>query len=189
MLSEITSYIDTPKGDKQIGLFSRLHRDRIIFCFDAIDDDVAQMVVAQLLALDALGHEDIHLYINSPGGGVTAGLAIIDAMDLVTSDVCTYGIGSCASMGAMLLAAGTQGKRHGLKHCEIMIHQVLGTVSGQATDVEITADQLKKTKNQLNMMLAAYTGQPIDKIKRDTERDYYMNAEKALAYGLVDEVL
>ena len=178
------------KGERSYDIYSRLLKDRIIFLGGEINDDTANLVVAQLLFLEADDPDkDISLYINSPGGSVTAGMAIYDTMQYIRCDVSTICIGMAASMGAFLLAAGAKGKRRALPNCEIMIHQPLGGARGQATDVAIQAEQLLKIKKKLNEILSARTGQPIDKIQVDTERDNYMSAEAAKAYGIVDEII
>lgn len=178
------------KGERSYDIYSRLLKDRIIFLGGEIDDDTANLVVAQLLFLEADDPDkDICLYINSPGGSVTAGMAIYDTMQYIRCDVSTICIGMAASMGAFLLASGAKGKRRALPNCEIMIHQPLGGARGQATDVAIQAEQLLKIKKKINDILSARTGQPIDKIQADTERDNYMSAEAAKAYGLVDEII
>ena len=178
------------KGELSYDIYSRLLKDRIIFLGGEINDDTANLVVAQMLFLEADDPDkDISLYINSPGGSVTAGMAIYDTMQYIRCDVSTICIGMAASMGAFLLAAGAKGKRRALPNCEIMIHQPLGGARGQATDVAIQAEQLLKIKKKLNEILSARTGQPIDKIQVDTERDNYMSAEAAKAYGIVDEII
>ena len=178
------------KGERSYDIYSRLLKDRIIFLGGEINDDTANLVVAQMLFLEADDPDkDISLYINSPGGSVTAGMAIYDTMQYIRCDVSTICIGMAASMGAFLLAAGAKGKRRALPNCEIMIHQPLGGARGQATDVAIQAEQLLKIKKKLNEILSARTGQPIDKIQVDTERDNYMSAESAKAYGIVDEII
>ncbi len=189
MLPQIIISSTTPAGEKNIELFSRMYKDRIVFCFSEINDELAASIIAQLLALDSQSHEDIHLYINSPGGSVTSGLAIIDTMNLVSSDINTCAFGMCASMGAVVLAAGAKGKREALEHARILIHQVLGQTSGQATDIEIAAAEIKKTKDELNRLLAEYTGQPLEVIAKDTERDHHFDAQSAMEYGLIDKVL
>lgn len=178
------------KGERSYDIYSRLLKDRIIFLGGEINDDTANLIVAQMLFLEADDPDkDISLYINSPGGSVTAGMAIYDTMQYIRCDVSTICIGMAASMGAFLLAAGAKGKRRALPNCEIMIHQPLGGARGQATDVAIQAEQLLKIKKKLNEILSARTGQPIDKIQVDTERDNYMSAEAAKAYGIVDEII
>jgi ATP-dependent Clp protease, protease subunit len=180
----------TGRGEESYDLFSRLMKDRIIFLGTAIDDDVANVVIAQLLFLQMSdGKKDINMYINSPGGSVTAGLAIYDTMQFLTCDVNTYCIGMAASMGAVLLAAGTKGKRYALPNSDIMIHQVSGGARGTASDVERTVEFMFKLKKRLIRILAAHTGKSEDQVKLDSDRDYYMSAEEAKAYGLVDEVV
>ncbi|AFQ46157.1 MULTISPECIES: ATP-dependent Clp endopeptidase proteolytic subunit ClpP [Desulfosporosinus] len=183
----------TNRGERSYDIYSRLLKDRIIFLGGGIDDDVANLVVAQMLFLEAEDPEkDINLYINSPGGSITAGMAIYDTMQYIRSDVRTICIGMAASMGAFLLASGTKGKRVALPNSEVLIHQPLiggHGLSGQATEIEIHAKQLLRTKAKMNKILAERTGQPIEKVEKDTERDYYMTAEEAKEYGLVDQVL
>jgi len=180
----------TNRGERAYDIYSRLLKDRIIFIGTPIDDDVANLVVAQLLFLAAEDPEkDIHLYINSPGGSVTAGLAIYDTMQYIKPDVSTICVGMAASMGALLLAAGAKGKRFALPNSEIMIHQPLGGVRGQASDIKIHADWILRTKERLNRILAERTGQPLEKIERDTDRDHFMSAEEAKEYGIIDAVI
>ena len=180
----------TGRGERAYDIYSRLLKDRIIFLGDEVNDATAGLVVAQLLFLEAEDPDkDIHLYINSPGGSVTAGMAIYDTMQYIKPDVSTICIGLAASMGAFLLTAGAKGKRFALPNSEIMIHQPLGGAKGQATDVEIHAKWLLKTKDKLNKLLAENSGQPLEKIQMDTERDNFMSAEEAKEYGLVDEVI
>ena len=180
----------TGRGERSYDIYSRLLKDRIIFIGTAIDDQVANAVIAQLLFLQMEDpKKDIHLYINSPGGSVTAGLAIYDTMQFVTSDVTTYCLGMAASMGAVLLAAGTRGKRYALPNSDIMIHQVSGGAQGQASDVERTVEYMFKLKRRLIKILADHCGQPEDKVKFDSDRDYYMSAKEAKDYGLVDSVV
>jgi ATP-dependent Clp protease protease subunit len=180
----------TSRGERAYDIYSRLLRDRIIFLGTPIDDLVANTVIAQFLFLEADDPDkDIYLYLNSPGGIVTAGLAIYDTMNYIKSPVSTICIGQAASMGALLLAAGTKGKRFSLPHARIMIHQPMGGFQGQVTDVEIHAKEMLKMKDTLNKILANHTGQPIEKIHEDTDRDYFMSGEDAKAYGLVDEVI
>ena len=183
----------TSRGERSYDIYSRLLKDRIIFLGGAIDDDVSNLVVAQMLFLEAEDPEkDINLYINSPGGSITAGMAIYDTMQYIRSDVRTICIGMAASMGAFLLTAGAKGKRVALPNSEVLIHQPLiggHGLSGQATEIEIHAKQLLQTKAKMNRILAERTGQPIEKVERDTERDYYMTADEAKEYGLVDQVL
>ncbi|MBD2870484.1 ATP-dependent Clp endopeptidase proteolytic subunit ClpP [Paenibacillus arenilitoris] len=180
----------TNRGERSYDIYSRLLKDRIIFLGSAIDDDVANSVIAQLLFLAADDPEkDIHLYINSPGGSVTAGMGIYDTMQFIKPDVSTICMGMAASMGSLLLTAGAKGKRFALPNAEVMIHQPLGGVRGQATDIKIHADWILKTKQKLNQIYVERTGQPYDKIDRDTDRDYFMSADEALAYGLIDKVI
>ena len=180
----------TGRGERSYDIFSRLLEDRIIFLGEEVTDASASLIVAQMLFLEAKDPEkDIQLYINSPGGSVTAGMAIFDTMQYIKCDVSTICIGMAASMGAFLLAAGTKGKRYALPNSEIMIHQPLGGMQGQATDIQIHAERLVKMKHHLNEILSERTGQPLDVIMADTERDNFMSAEQAKAYGLVDEVI
>ncbi|WP_424768111.1 ATP-dependent Clp endopeptidase proteolytic subunit ClpP [Paenibacillus sp. sgz302251] len=180
----------TNRGERSYDIYSRLLKDRIIFLGSAIDDDVANSVIAQLLFLAADDPEkDIHLYINSPGGSVTAGMAIFDTMQYIKPEVSTICMGMAASMGSLLLTAGAKGKRFALPNAEVMIHQPLGGVRGQASDIKIHADWILKTKQKLNQIYVDRTGQPYDKIDRDTDRDNFMSAEEALAYGLIDKVI
>jgi ATP-dependent Clp protease protease subunit len=178
------------RGERSFDIYSRLLRDRIIFLGTEIGDDVANVVVAQLLFLEADDPEkDIHLYINSPGGSVTAGLAIYDTMQFVRPDVNTTCIGQAASMAAWLLAAGTPGKRTALSNARVMIHQPMGGARGQATDIDIQATEILKLRARMNEILAQHTGKPIDQIASDTERDFYLSAEEAATYGIVDTVV
>lgn len=180
----------TNYGERAYDIYSRLLKDRIIFLSGAIDDAMANTVVAQLLFLDSLDSDkDIQLYINSPGGSVTAGLAIYDTMQYVKSDVSTICVGMAASMGAVLLASGEKGKRLCLPNSEVMIHQIMGGVEGQATDIEITAKHILKMKERLNNILVDHTGQPYKKIEEDTDRDYFMTAQEAKAYGIIDKIV
>ena len=180
----------TNRGERSYDIYSRLLKDRIIFLGSAIDDDVANLVIAQLLFLAAEDPEkDIHLYINSPGGSVTAGMGIYDTMQFIKPDVSTICVGMAASMGSLLLTAGAPGKRFALPNSEIMIHQPLGGVRGQASDIKIHADWILKTKEKLNRIYVERTGQPYEKIERDTDRDNFMSAEEAVAYRLVDRVI
>ena len=180
----------TGTGERAYDIYSRLLKDRIIMLGTPIDDHIANLIVAQLLFLEAEDPEkDIYLYINSPGGVVTAGLAIYDTMQYIKPDVVTICMGQAASMGAVLLAAGAKGKRFALPHARIMIHQPLGGFQGQATDIEIHAKEILRLKRMLNEILSNHTGQPIEKIEQDTERDYFMSAEEAKEYGLIDKVL
>jgi len=180
----------TAGGERAYDIYSRLLKDRIIFLGDGIDDQIANIIIAQLLFLESQDKtKDIKLYINSPGGSVTAGLAIIDTMNLIKPDVATICVGMAASMGAMLLSAGAKGKRFVLPNSEVMIHQVLGGAEGQASDIKIRAERIIKMKDDLNRMLAENTGQPFAKVEKDTDRDYFMTAEQALAYGIVDKII
>ncbi len=191
----VLSYIPTvieasSNGEKSFDIFSRLLRERIIFLGEEIDDELANSIVAQLLVLDAENPEkDIMMYINSPGGVITAGMAIYDTMKHVRADVCTICLGEAASMGAFLLSGGTKGKRMALPSASIMIHQPLGGAQGQATDIEIEAKEILRMKKELNTLLAEHTGQTIEKIYADTERDNYMSAQEAVEYGLIDKVI
>jgi ATP-dependent Clp protease protease subunit len=180
----------TNMGERAYDIYSRLLKDRIIFLGSPIDDDVANIVIAQLLFLDSQDpKEDIRMYINSPGGSVTSALAIYDTMQYVRADVSTICVGLAASAGAVLLAAGAKGKRMALPNSEVMIHQVLGGAQGQATEVEIHAKHILKTRDRLNRMLARHTGQKLAKIEKDTDRDYFMSADEAKSYGIVDKVI
>lgn len=180
----------TGRGERGYDIYSRLLVDRIVFLGTPVDDMVANVIIAQLLFLQMTDpKKDIHLYINSPGGSVTAGLAIYDTMQFLTCDVNTYCIGQAASMGAVLLAAGTKGKRYGLPNARIMIHQPWGGVQGQASDISIQAKEILRLKDRLNEILAHHTGQTLDQIGRDTDRDRFMSAEEARVYGLVDGVV
>ena len=180
----------TGRGERAYDIYSRLLKDRIIFLSDEVNDTTASLVVAQLLFLEAEDPDkDIHLYINSPGGSVTAGMAIYDTMQYIKPDVSTICIGLAASMGAFLLNAGAKGKRFALPNSEIMIHQPLGGAKGQATDIEIHDKGILKIRERLNQILSERTGQPIEKIQEDTERDNFMSAQEAKEYGLIDEVI
>jgi len=180
----------TGHGERSYDIYSRLLKDRIIFLGEQIDEHIASLVIAQLLFLEAEDSEkDINMYINSPGGTVTAGMAIYDTMQYIRADVSTICIGMAASMGALLLTAGAKGKRFSLPNSEIMIHQPLGGVQGQAEDIKIHAEHILKTRERLNKILAERTGQPLDQIALDTDRDNFMSAEEALKYGLIDKVL
>ena len=179
----------TGRGERAYDIYSRLLNDRIIFLSDEVNDATASLVVAQLLFLEAQDPDkDISFYINSPGGSVTAGMAIYDTMNFIKCDVSTICIGMAASMGAFLLSAGTKGKRIALPHSEIMIHQPLGGAQGQASDIKIRADLILRTRDMLNKILAENTGKPIEQIERDTDRDYFMTAEQALEYGIIDKI-
>ena len=180
----------TGRGERAYDIYSRLLKDRIVFIGTPIDDTIANAIIAQLLFLQMEDpKKDINIYLQSPGGYVTAGLAIYDTMQFMTCDVATYCIGQAASMGAVLLAAGTKGKRFALPNAKVMIHQPLGGAQGQASDISIQAKEILKTKQRLNEILAFHTGKPIEQIEKDTDRDYYLSAEEAKAYGLVDEVV
>lgn len=180
----------TGRGERGYDIYSRLLVDRIIFLGTPVDDMVANIIIAQLLFLQMNDpKKDIHLYINSPGGSVTAGLAIYDTMQFLTCDVNTYCIGQAASMGAVLLAAGTRGKRFALPNARIMIHQPWGGVQGQATDISIQAKEILRLKDRLNEILAFHTGKNLDALQKDTDRDFFMSADESKAYGLVDEVV
>ncbi len=180
----------TGRGERSYDIFSRLLNDRIVFLSDEVNDATASLVVAQLLFLESQDPvKDISFYINSPGGSVTAGMAIYDTMQFIKCDVSTICIGMAASMGAFLLSAGTKGKRFALPHSEIMIHQPLGGARGQATDIQIQAEQILRVKKTLNEILAANTGKPVKTIEKDTDRDNYMTAQEALEYGLIDKIL
>lgn len=178
------------RGERAYDIYSRLLKDRIIFLGSGIDDDVANVIVAQLLFLAAEDAEkDIYLYINSPGGSITAGMAIYDTMQYIKPDVSTICVGMAASMGSFLLMAGAKGKRFSLPNSEVMIHQPLGGVRGQASDIQIHAEWIIKTREKMNRIYAERTGQPIEKIERDTDRDNFLSAEEAKEYGLIDEVI
>ena len=180
----------TSRGERAYDIYSRLLKERVIFLVGPVEDHMANLVVAQLLFLESENPDkDIHLYINSPGGAVTAGMAIYDTMQFVNCDVSTMVIGQAASMGALLLAGGSKGKRFSLPHSRVMIHQPLGGVQGQATDIEIHAKEILHTRERLNKILSDHTGQPIEKIAVDTDRDNFMSAEASVNYGLIDKVL
>ena len=178
------------KGDKAFDIYSRLLAERIVFLKSEVTDETANLIVAQLLFLDADDPErDITLYINSPGGSVTAGMAVYDAMNQIRCDVCTVCVGFAASMGAFLLSSGTHGKRYALPNARIMIHQPSGGAQGVASDIEVAAREILRIKETINKILAANTGQPLEKIERDSDRDFFMSAEEAKAYGLIDGVI
>ena len=180
----------TGRGERAYDIYSRLLEDRIVFIGDVVTDALANAVIAQLLFLQKENKtQDINLYVNSPGGSVTAGLAIYDTMQFVQPDVATYCIGQASSMGAVLLAAGTKGKRFALPHARVMIHQPWGGVQGTAADISIQAEEILRMRKRINEILAKHTGQPIEKIAKDTDRDFFMSAEESKAYGLVDEVI
>ena len=176
-------------SERAYDIYSRLLKDRIIILSGEIDDNLSNIIVAQLLYLDSINHDDINLYINSPGGSITAGMAIYDTMNFIKSDVSTICIGMAASMGAFLLSSGCRGKRFCLPNSEVMIHQPLGGAQGQATEIKIAAERILKLKKKLNRILSINTGKDIDTIDHDTERDYFLNSDEALEYGLVDEIL
>lgn len=176
-------------GERSYDIYSRLLKNRIIFITGEIDDCLSNSIVAQLLYLDSISHEDISLYINSPGGSVTSGLAIYDTMNFVKSDVNTICYGICASMAAVLLSSGTKGKRYILKNADVMIHQVLGKSEGQASDIKIATDRILDLKYRLNSIISKNTGKSIKTIEKDTDRDNYLNASEALEYGLVDKII
>ena len=177
-------------GERAYDIYSRLLNERIIFLGGPIDDHVANLVIAQLLYLDhSDSKKDIHLYINSPGGSVTAGLAIVDTMNFVKADVSTICVGIAASMGALLLSSGAKGKRFCLPNSEVMIHQVMGGAEGQASDIAINAKHILRTKDTLNKILAKNTGKPVAQVEKDSDRDYYMSAEEAKKYGIIDEIV
>lgn len=179
----------TSRGERSYDIYSRLLKDRIIILSGEITDVNSNTIVAQLLYLDSINNDDISLYINSPGGSVNGGLAIYDTMNHIKSDVSTICVGIAASMAALLLSSGTPGKRYALPNSEIMIHQPLGGVQGQATDIKIAAERILKLKNKLNIMLAKNTGQELKKVEMDTERDNFMNAKESLEYGIIDKIL
>ncbi len=180
----------THRGERAFDIYSRLLKERIIFLGTPVTDEVANIIVAQLVFLEAEDPEkDIHLYINSPGGSVTAGMAIYDTMQYVRPDVATLCMGQAASMGALLLAAGKKGKRSALNHARILIHQPLGGFQGQATDIDIHAREILRVKDELNHILMRHTGQPLEKVQRDTDRDYFMGPKEAITYGIIDEIV
>ena len=180
----------TSRGERAYDIFSRLLKDRIVFLGSPITDAVADTVIAQLLVLESENPEkDVFLYVNSPGGHVTAGLAIYDTIQYIKPDVATMCIGQAASMGAVLLSAGTPGKRYALPHSRVLLHQVLGGFEGQATEVDIHAKEILRIKDEINLILAKHTGQPIDRIEKDTERDFFLTAQDANDYGIVDAII
>jgi ATP-dependent Clp protease protease subunit len=180
----------TARGERAYDIYSRLLKERVIFLVGEIEQHMANLIIAQLLFLESVNPEkDVNLYINSPGGVVTAGLAIYDTMQFIKPDVSTLCIGHAASAGALVLAAGTKGKRYGLPHSTVMIHQVLGGYQGQGTDIQIHAKETLRISETLNAILARHTGQPIEQIRKDTERDYFMSPEDAVTYGLIDKVI
>jgi ATP-dependent Clp protease protease subunit len=177
------------RGERAYDIYSRLLKDRIIFIGSAIDDVVANVVIAQMLFLQMEDRErDVNVYINSPGGVITAGMAIYDTMQFIKPDVCTYCVGQAASMAAVLLAAGAKGKRYALPNARVMIHQPWGGAQGQASDIGIQAKEILKMRDRINEILAKHTGKPLDKIQKDTDRDYFMSSQEALEYGIVDEI-
>ncbi|MCM1370764.1 MAG: ATP-dependent Clp protease proteolytic subunit [Clostridium sp.] len=176
-------------SERAYDIYSRLLKDRIIIISDEINDNSANIVVAQLLYLDSINHDDISLYINSPGGSITSGMAIYDTMNFIKSDVSTICIGMCASMAAFLLSSGKKGKRYALPNSEVMIHQPLGGAQGQATEIKIAAERILKLKSKLNKILSIQTGKDLKQIEIDTERDHFLDAEEALEYGLIDKIL
>ena len=186
----IPTVIDKVNNSERVyDIYSRLLKDRIIIINGEINNEIANSVVAQLLFLDSLNNEDISVYINSPGGSVTDGMAIYDTMNFINSDVSTIGIGMCASMGAFLLSSGTKGKRYVLPNCEVMIHQPLGGAQGQATEIKIAAEHILKTKDKLNRILSKNTGKDLDIIEKDTDRDNFMDSNEALNYGIIDKII
>lgn len=176
-------------GEKIYDIYSKLLNSRIIILNGEINDDLSSIIISELLYLDSLNHEDIYLYINSPGGSVTSGLAIFDTINYIKSDVVTVGLGLCASMGAILLASGTKGKRLSLPNTEIMIHQVSSGAEGMASDIKIHAERILDTKKKLNSILASLTNKSISKINKDTDRDYYLNPKEAISYGIIDKII
>lgn len=178
------------RGERAYDIYSRLLRERIVFLGTAVDDSIANVIIAQILFLESEDpSKEIYLYINSPGGHITSGLAIYDTMQYVKAPIVTTCIGQAASMGAVLLAGGEKGKRFALPHSRILIHQPLGGVQGQATDIDIQAKEILRMREELNRILMLHTGQPIEKVEKDTERDYYMSAEQAVEYGIIDQIL
>ena len=176
-------------GERSYDIFSRLLKDRIIFLSGEIDDNISNTIVSELLYLDSLNHDDIYLYINSPGGSITSGMAIMDTMNFIKSDVRTICLGMAASMAAFLLSCGTKGKRFALPNAEVMIHQPLGGVNGQATEIKIAAERILKLKKKLNEILSKNTNQKLEKIEIDTERDYFLSAIEAKEYGIIDDII
>ena len=186
----IPTVIDKVNNSERVyDIYSRLLKDRIIIINGEINNELANSVVAQLLFLDSLNNEDISIYINSPGGSVTDGMAIFDTMNFINSDVSTIGMGMCASMGAFLLSSGTKGKRYALPNCEVMIHQPLGGAQGQATEIKIAAEHILKTKDKLNKILSNNTRKDLNIIEKDTDRDNFMTSNEALKYGIIDEII
>ncbi len=180
----------SPQGERAYDIYSRLLKERIVFLGDAIDDHIANTIIAQLLFLESESQDkEIKMYVNSPGGSVTAGLAIYDTMQYVKPDIATICVGMAASMGAVLLSAGAKGKRFALPNAEIMIHQIMGGAQGQAVDIKIQAEHILKIKDRLNDILVKHTGQTLERIDKDTDRDYFMSAKEALEYGIVDKII
>lgn len=180
----------TGRAERAYDIYSRLLKDRIIFIGTPIDDNVANLIIAQILFLQSEDAEkDINVYINSPGGSVTSGLAIYDTMQFVKPDICTYCVGQAASMGALLLTAGTKNKRYALPHARIMIHQPWGGVQGAAEDIHIQAKEILRLRDRINELIAYHTGHPVEKVRKDTDRDYFMNTEEAKEYGIIDKVI
>ena len=179
----------TSNGERVYDLYSKLLEDRIILLSNEITDNTANIIISELLYLDSISHDDISIYINSPGGSITSGMAIYDTMNYIKSDVSTICIGMAASMGAFLLSSGTKGKRYALPNSEIMIHQPLGGAQGQATEIKIAATRILKIKDKLNKILSKNTNKPLKQIETDTERDYFMDSKEALEYGIIDEIL
>lgn len=178
------------RGERAFDIYSRLLKERIIFLGSAIDDDVSNLIIAQMLFLESEDPDkELYFYINSPGGNVSSGLAIYDTMNYIKPTVCTFCMGMAASMGALLLASGEKGKRFALPHSKVLIHQPLGAFRGQATDIDIQAREILRLKDELNRILAHHTDQPLERIEADTERDYYMNGQQAKDYGLIDEII
>ncbi len=187
---KIPFIVDTDNRKETVyDIYSKLLKERIIFIEGEINDEVANLVVSELLYLDSISNEDINIYINSPGGSITAGMAIYDTMNYIKSDTVTIGIGLCASMAAFLLSSGTKGKRYSLSNTEIMIHEPLGGVNGQATEIKIVAERILKIKKKLNKILSKNTKKPLSKIEKDVERDYYMDSDEALKYGIIDKII
>ena len=186
----IPTVIDKVNNSERVyDIYSRLLKDRIIIINGEINNELTNSVVAQLLFLDSLNNEDISIYINSPGGSVTDGMAIYDTMNFINSDISTIGMGMCASMGAFLLSSGTKGKRYALPNCEVMIHQPLGGAQGQATEIKIAAEHILKTKDKLNKILSNNTNKSLDIIEKDTDRDNFMTSNEALEYGIIDKII
>ena len=179
----------TSSGERVYDLYSRLLQDRIILLSGEIDDNLSNIIVSELLYLDSINHEDINIYINSPGGSITSGMAIYDTMNFIKSDVSTICVGMAASMAAFLLSSGKKGKRYSLKNAEVMIHQPLGGAQGQATEIKIAAERILRIKDKMNKILARNTNKDVKEIEKDTERDYFMTSDEALSYGIIDKIL